>query len=78
MALPYDLATATQEHLQSLIDEAVSEGSHLDFKRELPPNWDNKAKHNLTSDISAFANAGVRQASLTLCSGTASELRWFS
>lgn len=58
MALPNDLAKTTQEHLQSLISEGTSEGPHLDFKRELPAAWHEKAKHDLTSDISAFANAG--------------------
>ena len=58
MALPNDLTTTTQAHLQSLVDEGVGEGAHLDFKRDFPAAWADKQRHDLASDLSAFANAG--------------------
>lgn len=56
MPLPRPLASATQAHLAELVGE--SEGSHLDFKRELPLLWDYEAKKRFMADVVAFANAG--------------------
>lgn len=58
MTLPANITATTQTHLDSLIHEKAEEGQHLDFKREIPAAWDGKAKHDLVSDASAFANAG--------------------
>lgn len=58
MPLPSKLVETTQVHLEQLIEERVQEGPHVDFKRELPPAWDNGSKHELYADVSAFANAG--------------------
>lgn len=58
MALPANLSETTQDHLQQLIEESASEGAHLDFKRELPTQWNDKAKHDFVVDVTAFANAG--------------------
>jgi hypothetical protein len=57
MALPPNLIDATEQHVQSLIDEGAAEGPHLDIKRELPPR-DNAGRHELLADVSAFCNAG--------------------
>jgi predicted HTH transcriptional regulator len=56
MPLPSRLSDVTQAHLEQLIGEA--EGQHLDFKRELPINWDQEAKKRFMSDVVAFANSG--------------------
>ena len=58
MALPGRLSDTTQAHLEALIDERAQEGTHLEFKREFPMNWDNGTKLEVLADISAFANAG--------------------
>lgn len=57
MALPANLRETTQAHLESLIADQTQEGPHLDFKRELPAQWDNATKHEFLADVSAFANA---------------------
>jgi hypothetical protein len=36
MTLPAKLIDTTQEHLERLIADEVQEGSHIDFKRDLP------------------------------------------
>lgn len=46
-----------QNDLQQLIDDGEAEGQRLDYKRELPPAWNDAAKQELLSDASAFANA---------------------
>lgn len=58
MPLPAKLTEVTHEHLQQLVTDGASEGPHLDFKRELPTNWDSSAKANFIHDVIAFANAG--------------------
>ncbi|MFP3586513.1 ATP-binding protein [Paraburkholderia sp. SIMBA_055] len=58
MPLPSKVVDTTQAHLEQLIQEQVLEGPHIDFKRELPPAWNDAAKHELCADVSAFANAG--------------------
>jgi len=58
MAIPSKLVETTQAHLQQLVTHQVQEGPHVDFKRELPANWDASAKHDFYADASAFANAG--------------------
>lgn len=58
MPLPPKLVDTTQAHLEQLIREREQEGSHVDFKRELPPTWNDREKHELYADVSAFANAG--------------------
>ncbi|MGA4005805.1 helix-turn-helix domain-containing protein [Ralstonia nicotianae] len=58
MAIPTKLADTTQAHLDQLVTNQEQEGPHLDFKRELPVNWDAGAKHDFFADASAFANAG--------------------
>lgn len=54
--LPAKLSEATQTDLQTLIDAPVTEGQHLEFKRELPANG-REASAEFISDVSAFANA---------------------
>jgi hypothetical protein len=58
MPLPSKLVKTTQAHLEQLIEERVQEGSHVEFKRELPGAWNDGAKHELYADASALANAG--------------------
>lgn len=58
MTIPAKLIDTTQEHLERLIADEVQEGPHIDFKRDLPANWDNAAKSEFLADVSAFANAG--------------------
>ena len=57
MSLPVDVADTTQEDLQQLVITKAQENMHLEFKRELPTNWDNKTKNEFLADITAFANA---------------------
>jgi hypothetical protein len=57
MALPFAILNATQAQFDQLVASKVQEGPQLDFKRELPSAWNEKAKHDLISDVSAFANA---------------------
>jgi hypothetical protein len=58
MTLPAALRDAKQAHFAQLIAAKEQEGPHVDFKRELPAAWNEKAKHDFISDTSAFANAG--------------------
>lgn len=58
MTFPPVLLDTSQGHLAQLIATKAQEAPHLDFKRELPATWNDKAKHDLVSDASAFANAG--------------------
>lgn len=57
MPLPFDLSKITEEDIQALIQARATENSHLEFKQQLPGS-DNAGKHELTADVSAFANAG--------------------
>lgn len=54
--LPRDLSTTTESHLLALISAQISEGAHLEFKRELPRS-DAAGRHELAADVSAFANS---------------------
>jgi hypothetical protein len=45
----------SEADLNNLIDNAISESSTLEFKRELP-SWDGGGKHEFLADASAFAN----------------------
>src|SRR6185312_12083859 len=58
MPLPSKLVDTTQAHLEQLIREQTLEGSHIEFKRELPVEWNGAARHEFCADVSAFANAG--------------------
>lgn len=58
IALPARLLDITQADIERLVVDQVQEGPHLDFKRELPSAWDDKAKHRFMADVTAFANAG--------------------
>jgi len=58
MPLPATFADIAQVDLEHLVAERASEGAHLDFKRELPANWDYEAKKRFMTDIVALANAG--------------------
>jgi Putative DNA-binding domain len=58
MPLPSKLADVTQVHLEQLVAESASEGSHLEFKRDLSIIWNQEAKHEFLADVSAFANSG--------------------
>jgi len=58
MMFPARLVDTTQKQIDQLVLERVPEGAHIDFKREVPAAWNDKAKHDLASDASAFANAG--------------------
>ncbi|SPB14781.1 transcriptional regulator [Caballeronia novacaledonica] len=56
MALPRNLATTVDRDIQSLVQEQAVEGTHLDFKRDLPGR-NGEARHEFVADVSAFANA---------------------
>lgn len=56
MSLPRDLTTTTESHLTALIADQTVEGAYLEFKRDAPGK-DSSAKHELTADVSAFANS---------------------
>lgn len=58
MILPADISTITQAHLEGICKAAITEGAHLDFKRQLPAAWGGSEKHDLAADAVAFANAG--------------------
>jgi len=58
MSLPPNLLDTTQADVDRLVADKDREGPHLDFKRELPATWDDKAKHRFLADATAFANAG--------------------
>lgn len=55
MTLPRDLTTATEAHIAAFIEAEASEGTYLDFKRDLPGR-DERGRHELVADVSAFAN----------------------
>ncbi|VVG71660.1 hypothetical protein PAP18089_02645 [Pandoraea apista] len=57
MPLPFDLSRITEDDLQALVQARATENSNLEFKQQLPGS-DNAGKHELTADVSAFANAG--------------------
>lgn len=56
MALPRDLPTSVEDDISSLIAEQATEGTYLDFKRDIPGRND-AAKHEFLADVSAFANS---------------------
>jgi hypothetical protein len=56
MSLPPDLASAREQHLVALVDARASEGTYLDFKRDLPGR-DARGTQDLVADVSAFANS---------------------
>ena len=56
MTLPRNLLQTTAADIQALVTSQSSEGTHLDLKRELPGGND-KSRHELLADISAFANS---------------------
>ena len=56
MTLPRDLTNANEAHINALVDAQVSEGTHLDFKRDLPGR-DGRGTNDLAADVSAFANS---------------------
>lgn len=56
--LPANILQTTQSHLEQLIAAPAQEGPHLDFKRDLPAAWDDRAKARFMADVTAFANAG--------------------
>lgn len=56
MTLPRDLTTATEAHIASYVNARVSEGTYLDFKRDIPSR-DARGTQDLISDVSAFANS---------------------
>lgn len=58
MPLPSKIVDVTQLHLEQLLADSTAEGSHLEFKRDLPINWDQGTKHEFLADVSAFANSG--------------------
>jgi hypothetical protein len=58
MALPANIRDVTPADLERLVADQAQEGPHLDFKRDLPTNWDNSARNEFVADVSAFANAG--------------------
>lgn len=57
MSLPLNLSELTAAHLEQLVATSATEGAHLDFKRQLPTNWDHEAKKRFVADVTAFANA---------------------
>lgn len=56
MPLPRNLTTTTEFDILSLIQEQAVEGTHLEFKRDIPGR-NNDARHEFLADISAFGNA---------------------
>lgn len=58
MSLPRNLHEATQADLQRLVETGAEEGPHIDFKRDVPSNWDARKTADLCIDALAFANAG--------------------
>lgn len=58
MTLPNDLLAVEQAHIEQFVADQTREGSHLDFKRELPTAWNDAAKHEFLADTTAFANSG--------------------
>ncbi len=56
--LPANLLQTTQADLNQLIADQAQEGPHIDFKRDLPPAWDDRSKVKFMADVTAFANAG--------------------
>lgn len=55
--LRIELNDITQENLDDLVANQIQEGTYLDFKREIPLNWDARSKQDFLSDVSSFANA---------------------
>lgn len=57
MAIKTELTETVQRDLEQMIAAGVQEGQRLDFKKEYPSQWNDKAKHSLAADAVAFANA---------------------
>lgn len=57
MSLPANLSDLTASHLEQLVTTRATEGAHMDFKRQVPTNWDYDAKKRFIADVTAFANA---------------------
>lgn len=56
MVIPRNLLQTTSADIQALVTSQAFEGTHLDFKRELP-GGNEKSRHELLADTSAFANS---------------------
>lgn len=56
MTIPRNLTQTTASDLAALVEQQVTEGPYLDFKRDLP-RLDGSGRHELLADISAFANS---------------------
>lgn len=56
MSLPIDISTATEAHIQQLIEARVPEGTYIELKRALPL-LDGSGRHEFLADVSAFANS---------------------
>lgn len=56
MSLPRDITTTTEANLTALVAAQASEGTYLDFKRDLP-RLDGGGRHEFLADVSAFANS---------------------
>ena len=54
--IPKNIDQITEEDLQALVDNSVSEGKTIEYKQELPSNSDSDKKEFL-ADVSSFANA---------------------
>jgi hypothetical protein len=52
------LVDTTHKHIDQLVLGKVSEGLHIDFKRELPAAWNDKAKHRGGAANSNTATSG--------------------
>lgn len=57
MTLPFDLSRVTAEDIKAIVQSRAPESAYLEFKQQLPVS-DGAGKHELTADVSAFANAG--------------------
>ena len=57
MAIKNELNLTTQSDLEKMIASGMQEGQGIDFKKEYPSQWNDKAKHSLAADAVAFANA---------------------
>lgn len=51
------LESVAFHHLEALRDNGVGENRHLEFKQDLPLNWNDDAKREFLADVSCFANA---------------------
>ena len=56
MAIKIEIAKTEQADLEKMIEAGAQEGQRIDYKKEYPTNWNDKAKHSLAADAVAFAN----------------------